>query len=89
MIPAIWVQMEQEQQANEQEFASEDVNHTTLMTEFNFYKSFYWNDNMCYACSHSHTIFKYTAINRCSSQLGGEELFHKQHMVICIQGLSF
>lgn len=36
MIPAIWVQMEQEQQANEQEFASEDVNHTTLMTEFNF-----------------------------------------------------
>lgn len=70
MIPAIRVQAEQEQQADEQEFASKDVNHMRLMTEFSFYKTFYWNGDMCYACSHSHMIFKYTVINCCSSQQG-------------------
>lgn len=40
MIPAIRVQAEQEQQADEQEFASKDVNHMRLMTEFSFYKTF-------------------------------------------------
>lgn len=48
MIPAIRVQAEQEQQADEQEFASKDVNHMRLMTEFSFYKTFYWNGDMCH-----------------------------------------
>lgn len=46
-IPAIRVQTEQEQQANEQGFASEeeerseDVSNTRVMAELNFYKSFH------------------------------------------------
>lgn len=87
MIPAIRVQTEQEQQANQQGFASEEEWGWTFKTPnlmrlmYKYISSLiYWNDSSCleptFACLHSYTIFKWTIINCFSSQQENEQHIH-------------